>query len=473
MAVTKNHPINSTLKKAIEYICNPDKTDGTLLIDSYGCTPETADIEFSWTHKKANKKSAHLARHLIQSFSPGETTPEQAHEIGKRLADEILGGKYEYILSTHIDRGHIHNHIIFNDVNFVDYKHSHINKKWYYDTRKISDRLCEEYGLSVIPQNDNKGKSYIEYTAAKQGTSYKAQLKADIDKAVRKSLDYSDFLLRMEIAGYEVKKGKYISFRAAGRERFVRGKTLGGYYTEDSIKERIAKNAIHRPKKENRRINLIIDIQNCIKAQESKGCLRVPEKLSAFWEEEEQRSASKIRQMTDLRETKFATTRAIIYNLKQAAKTLNFLTENNLTTYEDLETAANKIHSDFDNTAQKIKAVEKTIGENAILIKQLEIYRQYRPIYLKLQKVKNKEGFTRKFQRELILYEAAERNLKGKNPPPLETLIKDNKELSERKAKLYDEYKKLKSKSAEIEVIRSNVDTLLNRPKERNPEIEK
>ncbi len=162
-----------------------------------------------------------------------------------------------------------------------------------------------------------------------------------------------------------------------------------------------------------------------------------------------------------------------IYNLKQAAKTLNFLTENNLTTYEDLETAANKIHSDFDNTTQKIKAVEKTIGENAMLIKQLEIYRQYRSIYLKLQKVKNKESFTQKFQRELILYEAAERNLKGKNPPPLETLIKDNGDLSERKAKLYKEYKKLKTKSAEIEVIRSNVDTLLNRPRERNNEIEK
>lgn len=439
MAVTKNHPINSTLKKAIEYICNPDKTDGTLLVDSYGCTPETADIEFAWTHKKTNEKSAHLARHLIQSFASGETTPEQAHEIGKRLADEILGGRYEYIISTHTDRDHIHNHIIFNDVSFVDYRHSHINKKWYYDTRKISDRLCDEYGLSVIPQNENKGKSYIEYTAAKQGTSYKAQLKADIDKAVRKSLDYSDFLLRMEIAGYEVKKGKYISFRAAGRERFVRGKTLGGYYTEDSIKERIAKNAIHHPKKESRRINLIIDIQNCIKAQESKGY--------EHWSK--------------------------IYNLKQASRTLNFLTENNLTTYEDLEKAADKILSDFDMLTQKIKAAERQINENAMLIKQLEIYRQYRPIYLKLQKVKNKEGFTRKFQRELILYEAAERNLKGKNPPPLETLIKDNGDLSERKAKLYEEYKKLKSKSAEIEVIRSNVDTLLNRPKERNTEIEK
>lgn len=441
MAVTKNHPINSTLKKAIQYICNPEKTDGTLLIDSYGCTPETADIEFEWTRKKAkgNGKESHLARHFIQAFEPGETTPEQAHEIGKKLADEILGGKYEYILSTHIDRGHIHNHIIFNDVNFVDYRHSHINKKWYYDTRKISDRLCDEYGLSVIPQNENKGKSYIEYTAAKQGTSYKAQLKADIDKAVRKSLDYSDFLLRMEIAGYEVKQGKHISFRAAGRERFVRGKTLGGYYTEDSIKERISKNAIHRPKKDNRRINLIIDIQNCIKAQESKGY--------EHWGK--------------------------IYNLKQASRTLNFLTENNLTTYDDLEKAADKIHSDFDTLTQKIKSAERQINENAILIKQIEIYRQYRPIYLKQQKVKNKDGFTQKFQRELILYEAAAKHLKGTNPPQLERLKTENESLSEQKKKLYDEYKTLKTKSAEIEVIRSNVDTLLNRPRERNPEIEK
>ena len=103
MAVTKNHPINSTLKKAIEYICNPDKTDGTLLVDSYCCTPETADIEFAWTHKKAAEKTTHLARHLIQSFSPGETTPEQAHEIGKQLADEILCGRFEYIISTQVD----------------------------------------------------------------------------------------------------------------------------------------------------------------------------------------------------------------------------------------------------------------------------------------------------------------------------------------------------------------------------------
>ena len=140
---------------------------------------------------------------------------------------------------------------------------------------------------------------------------------------------------------------------------------------------------------------------------------------------------------------------------------MNFLTENNLTTYEDLEKAADKILSDFDMLTQKIKAAERQINENLILIKQLEIYRQYRPIYLKLQKVKNKEGFTRKFQRELILYEAAAKQLKGTNPPPLETLKRENEKLSENKKKLYEEYKTLKTKSAEIETVKSNVETLL------------
>ena len=200
MAITKTHPIRSTLNLAIEYILNPEKTDNTLLCSSYGCSIETAAIEFEWTRKKSPERGTHLARHLIQSFAPGEATPEQAHEIGKQLADSVLGGKYEYVISTHTDRGHIHNHVIFNAVSFVDYKKYHSNKYTYRNIRKISDRLCEEHGLSVIPQNENKGKSYKEYSAARQGTSWKAQLKADIDKAVSRSTDFEDFLLRMEIA---------------------------------------------------------------------------------------------------------------------------------------------------------------------------------------------------------------------------------------------------------------------------------
>ena len=166
MAVTKTHPIKSTLKAAIDYICNPEKTDGKLLVSSYGCAAETADIEFAWTRRHAIDKGTNLGRHLIQAFQPGEVTPEQAHEIGMELAKEILGGKYEFVLTTHIDKDHVHNHLIFNAVSFADHKHYHSNKRSYHYIRRTSDRLCKEHGLSVIIPGQDKGKSY---EAAPQG----------------------------------------------------------------------------------------------------------------------------------------------------------------------------------------------------------------------------------------------------------------------------------------------------------------
>ena len=275
MAITKNHPIDTSLKKAIDYICNPHKTDEEIYIYSYGCSPATADIEFMWTQNNENASiptaESHLARHFIQSFDPGETTPEVAHEIGKRLAEEVFG-KYEYVLATHTDRGHIHNHIIVNDVSFVDYKRSHINEKWYYKTRKISDNLCKEFGLSVITPSNNKGKSYKERAVINKGISWKMQLQNTIDVVIPKSKDFDDFIMRMELAGYKVKRqNKNISFCADGRERYTRSKTLGEDYTIDAIIERIKGKDKSTMLGGGKRVSLLIDIQNCIKAQQSKG----------------------------------------------------------------------------------------------------------------------------------------------------------------------------------------------------------
>ena len=275
-----------------------------LLIDSYGCTPENADIEFEWTRKKAkdNGKESHLARHFIQAFEPGETTPEQAHEIGKRFADELLGGKFEYILTTHIDKGHIHNHIICNDVSFVDYKHIHINEKWYNHSRRINDRLCKEYGLSVVEPNAERKNKNTKYE--NKPTSWRAKLKTEIDKIIPQVKDFEDFLRLMELQGYEIKRGQYISVRAKGQERFIRLKaqTLGERYSVEGITKRIEKSRKRKPIIRDNRISLIIDIQNCIKAQESKGY--------EHW--------------------------AKINNLKQASKTLNYLTEH-INSYSELE----------------------------------------------------------------------------------------------------------------------------------------
>ena len=239
MAVTKTHPIKSTLKAAIDYILNPEKTDGKLLASSFGCGLETADIEFAWTREAAGDRGTHLGRHLIQSFAVGETTPEEAHKIGMELAGAVLGGKYEFVLTTHVDKDHLHNHLIFNAVSFVDYKKYHSNKQSYHFIRRTSDRICKEHGLSVVVPGQDKGKSYAEYTAEKQGTSYKAKLKTAIDTLIPQVKDFDELLRRLQEMGYEIKQGKYISFRAAGQERFTRTKTLGAAYTEEAIKERI------------------------------------------------------------------------------------------------------------------------------------------------------------------------------------------------------------------------------------------
>ena len=235
MAITKTHPIKSTLKAAIDYICNPEKTDGKLLVSSFGCAAETADIEFSLTRRQAIDKGTNLGRHLIQAFEPGEVSAEKAHEIGVQLAQKILGGKYEYVLATHIDKGHIHNHLIFNAVSFIDHKHYHSNKRSYHEIRRASDQLCKEHGLSVVVPGKDKGKSYIEHQAAKNGTSYKAKLRAAIDRLLPTSVDLEDLLRRLQREGYELKRGKYISVRAPDQTRFTRLKTLGADYAEDAF----------------------------------------------------------------------------------------------------------------------------------------------------------------------------------------------------------------------------------------------
>jgi len=327
MAVTKTHPIKSTLKAAIDYILNPEKTDGKLLASSFGCGLETADIEFAWTREAAGDRGTHLGRHLIQSFAVGETTPEEAHKIGMELAGAVLGGKYEFVLTTHVDKDHLHNHLIFNAVSFVDYKKYHSNKQSYHFIRRTSDRICKEHGLSVVVPGQDKGKSYAEYTAEKQGTSYKAKLKTAIDTLIPQVKDFDELLRRLQEMGYEIKQGKYISFRAAGQERFTRTKTLGAAYTEEAIKERIKGVYVAKTKtlREDKKIRLVVDLENSIKAQQSAGYER--------W--------------------------AKIHNLKQAAKSMNFLTENKIEYYSELESKIADIMTAHDAAAKAVKEVEQ------------------------------------------------------------------------------------------------------------------
>ena len=437
MAVTKIKAIRGTLSKAIAYILNPEKTDEKLLVSSYGCASETAAREFEWTRKLAEQKGMNpvriIARHVIQSFEIGEVTPELAHEIGKQFADEILGGKYEYVLTTHIDKDHVHNHLIFNAVDFVNYHAYKSYKRIYYDMREVSDRLCKENGLSVIPPSQNKGMGYKEYTEAKRGTSWKQKLKQTIDRLVITAKDYDDFLRLMQEAGYEIKTGKYISFRAEGQERFTRSKTIGENYTEERIKERIAGRTPRRNRRQTvpKGISLIGDIQERIRLIDSKG-YEYKAKLTI---------------------------------LKEAARTLNYLTENNLLQYADLEKKVEDVHSSYDRTGKELKGVEARLREVQPLIKNISNYQRLKPVYDAFQKAKDKPGFKAKHEAELVIFEAARSTLLAmqgdEKLPSLKTLQAQQQRLLDEQQRLYDERAKLKKEVKQIETIKSNVDTFL------------
>lgn len=425
------------MSKAIAYILNPEKTDEKLLVSSYGCASETAAREFEWTRKIAEQKGMNpvriIARHVIQSFEIGEVTPELAHEIGKQFADEILGGKYEYVLTTHIDKDHVHNHLIFNAVDFVDYHAYKSYKRIYYDMREVSDRLCKENGLSVIPPSQNKGMGYKEYTEAKRGTSWKQKLKQTIDRLVITAKDYDDFLRLMQEAGYEIKTGKYISFRAEGQERFTRSKTIGENYTEERIKERIAGRTPRRSQRQAtpKGISLIVDIQERIRLIDSKGYEH----------------------------------KAKLTILKEAARTLNYLTENNLLQYADLEKKVEDIHSSYDRTGKELKGIEARLREVQPLIKNISNYQRLKPVYDAFQKAKDKPSFKAKHEAELVIFEAARSTLLAmqgdEKLPSLKTLQAEQQRLLEEQQRLYDERAKLKKEVKQIETIKSNVDTFL------------
>ena len=439
MAVTKIKPVKSTLSKALDYIQNPDKTDGKMLVSSFGCSYETADIEFEYTLSQALQKGNNLAFHLIQSFEPGEVDYETAHKIGRQLADAITKGQHEYVLTTHIDKGHVHNHIIFCAVNFVDHHKYNSNKRSYYGIRNMSDKLCREHGLSVVvPGKGSKGKSYAEYQAEKTGTSWKGTLKIAVDALIPQVSSFEELLQRLQAAGYEIKLGKYVSCRAPGQERFTRLKTLGADYTEEAIRERIAgkrARAAKAPRADRGGVSLLIDIENSIKAAQSKGYEQ--------W--------------------------AKIHNLKQAAKTVNFLTEHKIEQYADLTARIAEIQTESGQAADTLKNVEKRLADMAVFIKNISTYQKTKPVYDAYRKAKNKEKYRAAHERDIILHEAAARAMKAAGVsklPNLAALQSEYEALQAQKEALYADYGKLKKQVREYDVIKQNIDSILRQDKE-------
>ena len=388
MAYTKIHPIKTTVDKAIDYVTNSQKTDEKLLVSSFACTEQTAYMEFEITRNKFKYTGENLAYHCIQSFKPDEVTPEQAHMIGIQTADELLKGKYEYVISTHVDRGHIHNHIIICGVNFESglsfgTEHDRKNNPAWKQLRKISDDICLENKLSVISMPEKGyGKCYYEWLQEQRDNSYKGKLKRAVDDCILSAESYDDFLKKMQTEKkYEYKiRGNSLSFRAEEQERFTRcsRKNFGWYYEPEQIKKRIERQIKKRS----------------AKLTENNGFIEVNDNNSVGlnrW--------------------------AALKNMQEASRALNLLSDYGIGSAEELE---EKISEQYDrkfDLVQQLNGYEKTIREQRELLKMLNAYWETKEVHDKFIELKEKSkadstalrinNFKSEHHRELTTFNSA------------------------------------------------------------------
>lgn len=437
MAYIKIFPIKVTDKKALDYITNPNKTDEKLLVSSFACTPETADLEFSATRKTAKRnvmeKGNNLAFHLIQSFKPGEVDAETAHRLGRHFADEALKGKYEYVISTHVDKAHIHNHIIFNATSFVDFHKYVSNKRSYHKICQISNRICQENGLATSMPTGEKGRSYKENMEYHRGTSWKAKLRVTVDKAIWSSVNYEEFLQKMSMYGYEIRQGKNLSFRAPEQKNFTYMKSLGSYYTEENVRLRLEKNR-HKtktPKHLSREVRLYIHIASYVSAGDRTGF--------EHW--------------------------AKLNNLKESARTFNYLSENNLLNYEDFRNHVADVDASIHAADQRIADLENEISQQKIIRKHCDAYRISRKIVEAGKSSADPDVYKAQHLKEYQLHDALKTELVnlGVTKIPSSHKIQNKIEnLEAARSATITEKQELQKKQKTLDVIQQNFAYLLS-----------
>lgn len=443
MAITKIHPIKSTLNLAIDYITNEEKTDEKILVSTHNYFVSTAHTSFLKTREDNKVSGSVLARHLIQSFLPSEATPEMAHQIGLELCKKILKDEYEFVISTHIDKGHIHNHIIFNNVNMVTGKCYQSNKRSYHQIRYQSDKLCKENKLSVIDEfyetykkkYKTNGKSWYENEQFKKGTSWKSRLQFDIDRTIKQSKDWDEFLKKMAAIDYEIKYGKHIAFKHKDKERFTRAKTIGDDYTEDKLKERITKNANQKTYTVKKRVGNIIDIANNEKVKSSKGY--------EYW--------------------------ATKHNLQVATNMVVLMREKGFKSISQLDDFIKESADKRQNLQDEIKILDSKISALSSTMEQVHTVKIYRQIYQGYKKEPSDKAFFDEHKAEITLYQNALSDLKKSYSklPNSKDILATLDSLHEKKNTLMQEYSSTKSDMKELYQIRKNYEKYMGKEMER------
>lgn len=463
MAVTKIIAMHQneglTIAKSIgnrtDYGMNPQKTENGRFVSSFACDPHTVVSEFVLSKKQyysltgRKPKNDILAYQVRQSFKPNEITPEEAHKIGYEFAERFLKGKHAFIVCTHTDKAHIHNHIYFNSTT-LDCKRKFRDKFFISkDVARLSDLICIEHSLSVVDNPQRRNSAYNKWEGYKKYSSLRDLLRNDIDEVLKnKPKDFDDFISQMKDKGYSIKFGKHITFSHSRQKKNIRLRSLGVGYSEEEIKAIIQGNKNRREKKSKQKTksaNLLIDVQQ--KLAEGKG------KGYENW--------------------------AKVFNLKQMAKTVLYLQENGFSDYDEFSKKTEEMTLRVDELREEIKTFEKRIDELTVLREQIINYLNTRETFAKYKASGYSKKFYAEHESEIILHRAAKNKFNELGLKKLPTVKSINIEYSElvvKKKKAYSEYYSLKDKHREMLLHKSNIEKILgktfdNKIKEKEKKI--
>ena len=455
--VGKGRTESRAISDIIDYVANPQKTDGGKLITGFACESRTADAEFLLAKRqyiaatgRVRGKDDVIAYHVRQSFVPGEITPEEANRLGVEFAKRFTKGKHAFVVCTHIDKAHVHNHIIWSAVTLdCDRKF----RNFWGSTkavRRLSDTICIENGLSIVENPKPHGKSYNKWLGDQAKPSHREQLRLTIDQALaQKPADMDALFQLLRDAGCEVsKRGKFYRLKLPGWDKVARLDSLGEGYTLDDLLAILSGQKKHTPRKKSAvqaappKVNLLVDIQAKLQAGKGAGYAR--------W--------------------------AKVFNLKQMAQTMNFLTEHNLLDYAVLEEKAEAATARHNELSAQIKAAEKRMAEIAVLRTHIVNYAKTRETYVAYRKAGYSKKFREEHEADILLHQAAKNafdELGVKKLPTMKSLQAEYAQLLDEKKKAYGEYRRSREEMRELMTAKANVDRILNMEAEHDAEKEK
>lgn len=439
----KGRTVGRAISDILDYVKNPEKTDHGNLITSYQCNSRIADAEFLFAKQQYIQKTGRvwgaddvIAYHLRQSFRPGEITPVEANRLGCELASRFTKGNHAYIVCTHIDKAHVHNHIIWTATTLTcDRKFQNFwgSAK---AVRRLNDTICIQNGYSIVENPKSHGKSYDKWLGEQAKPSHRELLRIALDNALAEKPDTLEALLQLlRDAGWEIKSGKEYSFRMADWKRFVRMDTLGADYTKDALLAVMKGEKSHVPRKrkssilEPPRLQLAIDIQ--AKLQEGKGA-----GYARF---------------------------ASVFNLKQMAQAMNYIQEHHLE-YRELAGKVSAATTQYNTLSAQIKAAEKRMGEISVLRKHIINYSKTRELYVAYRKSGYSKDYLTEHESEILLHKAAKKafdELGLSKIPTKKRLDLEYAQLLEEKKEAYGQYRQVRDEMKELTIIKHNIDKLL------------